>query len=92
MPNGQVDVDNGAPHLESYTQNGDGTVTDLVTGLMWEQPVGMAGGTFTDAMSYCDGLSLAGHSDWHLPTRIELVSIIDFGFGGTSGVAMSGVP
>ena len=37
MPNSPVDVEAGAPNPESYTDNGDGTVSDNVTGLMWQQ-------------------------------------------------------
>ena len=39
MPNDRVDVTAGAPNLESYTDNKDGTVTDNLTGLMWQQTV-----------------------------------------------------
>jgi len=80
MPNDQVDVTAGAPNLESYTDNHDGTVTDNVTGLMWQQTV-PAGTyyTWSQAVAYCPTLNLAGHSDWRLPSRIELVSLVDFG-------------
>jgi hypothetical protein len=56
-----------------------GYVTDNVTGLQWEQPAMgcSAGCDQADAAAYCASLSLAGHSDWRLPTRIELVSIVD---------------
>ncbi len=76
MPNGPVDVAAGAPNPESYTDNGDGTVTDNVTGLMWQQEVP---GTYTweGAMAYCPKLTLANHSGWRLPSLIELVSIVD---------------
>ena len=84
MPNGPVDVAAGAPNPEAYTDNGDGTVTDNVTGLMWQQavPVGpLAGGGFTQpqAVAFCPTLTLATHSDWRLPTIIELTSIVDLG-------------
>jgi hypothetical protein len=69
----------GAPNGESYTDNGDGTVTDNVTGLMWQQAVPSARYTWANAVAYCPTLTLAGHSDWRLPTVIELVSIVDFG-------------
>ena len=79
MPNDQVDVTAGAPNPESYTDNHDGTVTDNVTGLMWQQAVSTTTYTWAQAVAYCPTLILAGHSDWRLPSRIELVSIVDFG-------------
>jgi hypothetical protein len=90
MPNSQVDVTAGAPNLESYTDNGDGTVTDNITGLMWQQAVPTTTNdagvptptsfTWDDAGKYCsETLNLAGHSDWRLPTAIELMSIVDPG-------------
>ena len=83
MPNDQADVTVGAPNLESYTDNGDGTVTDNVTGLMWQQTVPTGTYTWAQALAYCPTLTLANHSDWRLPSRIELVSIVDLGV--TSG-------
>jgi hypothetical protein len=57
--------------------NGDGTVTDTKTGLMWQQ--GEAGAmTWTDALTYCENLQLASHDDWRLPNRNELESLIDY--------------
>jgi hypothetical protein len=79
MPNGQVDVTAGAPNLASYTDNGNGTVTDQVTGLMWQQAVPAGSYTWEQATAYCPTLTLASHGDWRLPKRIELVSIVDFG-------------
>jgi len=77
LPNSQVDVAAGAPNLESYTDNGDGTVTDNVTGLMWQQAV--TSYSWADAVAYCPTLTLAGQSDWRLPSMIELLSIVDHG-------------
>jgi hypothetical protein len=78
MPNTLSDVDAGAPNPQTYVDNGDSTVTDTVTGLMWQQV--MAAGTFTqpDAIKHCPTLTLAGHTDWRLPSLIELVSIVDY--------------
>lgn len=58
----------------SYTNNGNGTITDAVTGLMWQQ---VDGGEMTieNAMIYCDNLVLGGYSDWRLPTPLEAYSI-----------------
>lgn len=77
MPNCPGDITAGAPNPESYTDNGDGTVTDNVTGLMWQQTVSTTTYSWADALAFCPSLSLAGYDDWRLPTRIELVSIVD---------------
>jgi hypothetical protein len=81
MPN---PVSTGLPHPASYTSmTGMGYVLDNVTGLWWQQPIDVGitncsgGCTAAQAIAYCQNLSLAGHSDWRLPTRIELVSIVD---------------
>ena len=62
----------------TFTDNGDGTVTDSRSGLAWQHPVDDGRVTWADAKSYCAGLSLAG-GGWRLPTKAELESIIDFG-------------
>jgi Protein of unknown function (DUF1566) len=79
MPNSQVDVAAGAPNSQSYTDNGDGTVTDNVTGLMWQQIGPTTLYSWTNAIAYCQTLPLAGRDDWRLPTAIELFSIADTG-------------
>jgi hypothetical protein len=60
----------------SFVDNGNGTVTDNKTGLVWQQgePGYM---TWDSALSYCEGLSLGGHSDWRLPNIKELESLTD---------------
>jgi hypothetical protein len=78
MPNGAGDVGNGAPHLETLVDNLDGTVTDKVTGLMWEQAFRQT--QFQDeALTFCQtSVRTAGYADWRLPTLIELFSIADY--------------
>ena len=82
MPNGAVDSP-PAPNLESYTDNGDGTVTDNVTELMWQQSFSSStftwgsAGTSGTAQSYCATLATGGHDDWRLPSVTELASIVD---------------
>ena len=61
----------------SYTDNGDGTITDNVTGLMWEQEMGKKI-TYIDAFQKADTLTLGGHTDWRVPTIKELYSLILF--------------
>jgi hypothetical protein len=63
----------------SYTDNGDGTVTDNVTTLMWQQEDDDTTRTWDEACSYCDDLTLAGYSDWRFPSKKELMSIVDYG-------------
>jgi hypothetical protein len=76
VPNIPADVEAGAGEPASYTDDGDGTVTDNVTHLMWERST-TGYGTFVQVQSYCANLSLAGHCDWRLPSWVELYSITD---------------
>jgi|GEM_PF-2319496 len=78
VPNGQLDAQGGAPNPAVYVNNGDGTVTDKVTGLIWQQTT-TADMTPSEAASYCSNLALGGQDDWRLPTLIELASLLDFG-------------
>jgi hypothetical protein len=67
------------PNPFSYADNGDGTVTDHVTGLVWQKVVS-GSATFAAAPAYCSGLMLpapAGYK-WQVPTRIQLLSILDY--------------
>ncbi len=71
----------------SYTNNGDGTVTDNVTGLIWQKTADTDGDGDIDAAdklsneaaaAYCENLSLAGHTDWQLPNIKQLYSLMNF--------------
>lgn len=59
-----------------FIKNGNGTVTDTVTGLMWQQTDG-GEMTVENAKIYCDTLSLAGFTDWRLPNAHEAFSILN---------------
>ncbi len=61
-----------------FQDNGDGTVTDLATGLMWQQADDGNGRNWEDALAYAEELSLAGYDDWRLPNAHELQSIVDY--------------
>jgi len=74
-------------HQPDYTDNGNGTVTDNITGLMWQQSPDTNGDgdidaadklSYDEAVARADTLILGGHSDWRLPTIKELYSLIDF--------------
>ena len=70
-----------------YTDNGDGTISDNVTGLMWQQSPDTDGDgdidaddkmTYDQAVAGAAACTLGGYSDWRLPTIKELYSLIDF--------------
>ncbi len=60
-----------------YRDNGDGTVTDEVTGLTWQRDAG-AKMTWSEALAAVGDFTLADHDDWRLPSIKELYSLIDF--------------
>lgn len=61
----------------AYKDNGDGTISDLNTGLMWTQDPGEKV-TFAKAMANAPKCKTAAHTDWRLPTIKELYSLILF--------------
>jgi hypothetical protein len=63
--------------LDSLIDNGDGTVTDTSTGLMWEQATG-GQMDWDSAITYCESLSLANYNDWRLPNSNELKSLVNY--------------
>jgi hypothetical protein len=73
----------------AYQDNGDGTVTDLNTGLMWEKhsddnSIHDRDTLFTAATSQShvtalNGASFAGHTDWRMPNARELLSLVHYG-------------
>jgi hypothetical protein len=66
------------PRPASYTANDDGTVTDDVTGLVWQVAVDTTALMRDDAAARC----AAKGDGWRLPTRLELVSLVDFTIPG----------
>lgn len=71
----------------SYTLNGDGTVTDNVTGLMWVSDAGTTSYTWAAALAHCSGAAsgnlnygtgYAGYTDWRTPNVLEGESIIRY--------------
>jgi len=88
----------GLPHPMSYTAGSD-TVTDSVTGLVWQKSTNTATTAWQEALEICRGLG----AGWSLPTRIELSSILDntraggkvdaiFTFGNGAGWTWASTP
>ena len=72
-----------------FVVSADGlTVTDTITGLVWQRDgwnprdgCPFAGNllcTWAQAQAYCASLALGGMSGWRVPARMELVTIVDF--------------
>ncbi len=56
-------------------------LVDSNTGLWWEAAAQPSVTTYGEALAHCDALnaeSFGGHSDWALPSRIELMTTLDF--------------
>jgi len=69
---------------ERFTDNGDGTITDHYTGLMWQEAYSYPEtGSYINwfgAEEYLARLNrdqLGGHADWRLPTRLEIQSLYE---------------
>jgi hypothetical protein len=62
---------------ERFVDNGDGTVTDTQTELMWSKSSSPGDLTWQDAETYCKTPAIAGYkySDWRMPTIEELQSL-----------------
>jgi tetratricopeptide (TPR) repeat protein len=63
-----------ADERAGFTDNLDGTVTDLKSGWMWQQRDDGNRRSWSDSVSYCGSLYLGNHRDWHLPDNEELAS------------------
>ena len=64
--------------INDFSDNGDSTITDNATGLMWMQNDSKIGMIWEDALSYAENMEYAGYSDWRLPNVKELQSIVDY--------------
>jgi hypothetical protein len=69
----------GQPEVsDHWVDNGDGTVTDINTGLMWQRDTAPGAYKWQGALAYAEALLLAGYDDWRLPNRNELQSFVDY--------------
>lgn len=69
---------NPAYGKNGFLDNGDGTISDQATGLMWSKSDSGKGLNWEDALAFAAKLKLAGHTDWRLPNAKELQSIADY--------------
>jgi uncharacterized protein DUF1566 len=71
----------GLPNPASYDMSRPDVIIDRITNLVWQRAVPAESGEWAGAEAYCAALELDGHDDWRLPTRIELVSLVNFAAG-----------
>lgn len=64
--------------INDFVDNGDGTITDEATDLMWMQADSSMGMEWEDALVYAENFSYGGYDDWRLPDVKELQSIVDY--------------
>ena len=60
----------------NFTDNGNQTITDNSTGLIWQKGEG-GFMNWSESLTYCEGLTLGGESDWRLPNFREIQSLVD---------------
>ena len=58
-----------------FVNNGDGTISDTRTGLMWVSKDNGIPINWPDAVKYCRNLRVGGYTDWRMPTLAELASL-----------------
>ncbi|WP_045215849.1 DUF1566 domain-containing protein [Desulfonatronovibrio magnus] len=66
----------GSAFAQRFVDNGDGTVTDTMTRLMWTKDADPFGRlNWEDAVSRCESFSISGIGGWRLPSMDELVAL-----------------
>jgi len=64
-----------------FHDNGDGTITDRATGLMWSKEDSRNGLNWEEALAWahsCNKANYLGHNDWRLPNVRTLQGIVDY--------------
>lgn len=67
--------------LNGFSDNGDGTITDNATSLMWAQDDNGTGLNWEEALAFVETQNAAaylGYDDWRMPNAKELQSIVDY--------------
>ena len=78
----------GLPHEARYTVTGS-LVRDDVTGLTWQLRTDSVRRTLDEAEAYCDALEIEGQGEFHLPTRIELITLLELERSPTVAAALA---
>ena len=66
-----------APPDRYTTNSSQSLVTDVRTGLVWQEPPAAATYTWEQAQAYCRNLSIGGMRGFRLPTLKELLTLVD---------------
>ncbi|WP_208889304.1 DUF1566 domain-containing protein [Polaribacter sejongensis] len=66
--------------INDFEDNGNQTITDNATGLMWAKNDSKKGLDWKSSLKYAEESELAGHSDWRLPNVKELQGIVDYSY------------
>ena len=61
----------------SETVNGEEAIRDSSTKLLWQKSF-VSGKNWKEALEYCENLEYAGYSDWRLPNKNELATLLDY--------------
>ncbi|CAA6821321.1 MAG: Unknown protein [uncultured Sulfurovum sp.] len=69
---------NEAYGVNNFVDNGDETISDTSTNLMWQKNDSESELAWDDAIDYCEDFNLASHTDWRLPNTKELQNIVDY--------------
>jgi len=79
-PEGQISM-LPSPIEVRFTVSSDGVIKDSKTGLQWAQDAGGQQMNWFQANDYVQNLKIGGYSDWRLPSKEELESLISFSTG-----------
>ena len=70
----------------SVTENDEEMIFDKSTNLYWQKGSAQVE-TWDEALSYCETLEYAGYTDWRLPNKNELITLIDYSKAGEEVVS-----
>ena len=65
------------PTFTSSTTNSDVVIKDSATNLNWQKTYATKA-SWLEALKYCEGLTYAGKSDWRMPNKNELASLVNY--------------